>query len=226
LIEQLDCFTGGPVVFPDSIDDILPGQATDRDRPPHQRHEASIQPIVVSPAVILPPISTSHFMSVEMGMSQDKIGSTIPHDRLRVSFDGSSAHINDGPYLSEKQAIVSRVRDLGFRESTARAMLKMAHENRFKKNGPAQEFRVEYAPCVKNARDPYLTGEAPTAPVIPEPSYSQSGYMGTDGGWTPVGPYVNADGRNSTALGKLCMKFIAGGTGIFGIFLTIKTDRG
>ena len=45
------------------------------------------------------------------------------------------------------------------------------------------------------------------------------------GGWTPVGRYVNADGSNSTAQGKLYMKFIAGGTGTFGIFLTIKTDK-
>jgi hypothetical protein len=42
----------------------------------------------------------------------------------------------------------------------------------------------------------------------------------------PVGPYVNADGSNSTAQGKLYMKFIAGGTGTFGIFLMIKTDGG
>ena len=41
-----------------------------------------------------------------------------------------------------------------------------------------------------------------------------------------VAPYVNADGSNSTAQGKLYMKFIAGGTGTFGIFLTIKTDGG
>jgi len=42
----------------------------------------------------------------------------------------------------------------------------------------------------------------------------------------PVGPYVNADSSNSTAQGKLYMKFIAGGTGTFGIFLTIKTNGG
>ena len=41
-----------------------------------------------------------------------------------------------------------------------------------------------------------------------------------------LGPYVNADGSNSTAQGKLYMKFIAGGTGTFGIFLTITTDGG
>ena len=31
---------------------------------------------------------------------------------------------------------------------------------------------------------------------------------------------------NSTAQGMLYMKFIAGGTGTFGIFLTIKTNGG
>jgi hypothetical protein len=48
---------------------------------------------------------------------------------------------------------------------------------------------------------------------------------GSDGGWpTSPMPYVNADGAsNTTAKGKLYLKFTAGGTGTFGIFITIKT---
>ena len=48
---------------------------------------------------------------------------------------------------------------------------------------------------------------------------------GSDGGWVPIGVYVNADGGHSDASHKLYMKFTAGGTGTFSIFLTIKTSR-
>jgi hypothetical protein len=126
-----------------------------------------------------PPVSPAQILDVEMGLWRQKIGSTIPHDRLRVTFDGSSAHIDDGPYLSEKQAIAHLVRDKGFRENTARAMLKMACENQFKQGGPAQEFRVEYAPWVKYAANPYLLDEGAVAPSIPDPRYDQDSYMGS-----------------------------------------------
>ena len=126
-----------------------------------------------------PPITPGHVLDVEMGMWRQKIGSTIPHERLRVSFNGSNAHINDGPYLTEKQAIVSLVRDLGFREKAARAMLQEAYDNRFKKGGPSQEFRVEYAPWVKRA-DPYMTDEGPEAPGIPDARYTDGSFMSED----------------------------------------------
>ena len=51
------------------------------------------------------------------------------------------------------------------------------------------------------------------------------GSDGSDGGWTPVGPYVNADGGVSAAQQKLYMKFVAGGTGIFSIFITVRTFK-
>jgi hypothetical protein len=47
---------------------------------------------------------------------------------------------------------------------------------------------------------------------------------GSDGGWSFPTPYINADGASpTTAQGKLYLKFVAGGTGTFGIFITIKT---
>jgi hypothetical protein len=50
---------------------------------------------------------------------------------------------------------------------------------------------------------------------------------GSDGGWPAVPiQYVNADGTsNTTAQGKLYLKFIAGGAGTFGIFITVKTEK-
>jgi hypothetical protein len=127
-----------------------------------------------------PPISPAHILDVEMGMWRQKVGSTIPHDRLRVTFDGSNAHINGGPYLTEKRAIVHLVRDLGFREKAARIMLQEAYANRFKPGGATQEFRVEYAPWVKWAANPNLLDDAPVAPGIPDPTYDQDSYMGSD----------------------------------------------
>jgi hypothetical protein len=125
-----------------------------------------------------PPISPAQLIDIEMGLWQQKTGSTIPHDRMRVSFTGSSATIDGGPYLTEKQAIVQLVRDRGFRENAARAMLKMAYENRFKKGGPTQEFRVLYAPWVKQAAPPNpLLDSAPTAPGIPDPRYASNSFM-------------------------------------------------
>jgi hypothetical protein len=50
---------------------------------------------------------------------------------------------------------------------------------------------------------------------------------GSDGGWpTQPIPYVNADGTSgTTAQGKLYLKFMAGGAGTFGIFVTVETDN-
>jgi hypothetical protein len=127
-----------------------------------------------------PPVSTAHVMSIEMGMWRDKVGSTIPHHRIAIAFDGSRAAVNGRRSMTEKQAIVHLVRDHGFTEGVARNMLKMAEENRFKKPGPALEFRVEYAPWVKQARGPYMTDEGPTAPAIPDPTYSSGNFMNPD----------------------------------------------
>ena len=41
-----------------------------------------------------------------------------------------------------------------------------------------------------------------------------------------LGPYVNADGSNSTAQGKLYMKFEPKSNGTFAFFLRIKTGKG
>ena len=116
-----------------------------------------------------PPVSPGQVLDVEMGMWQHKIGSTIPHDRLRVTFNGSTAHINGGPDLTEKKAVVQLVRDLGFREKAARTMLREAYDNRFKPGGATQEFRVEYAPWVKYAANPNLLDDAPVAPGYSRP---------------------------------------------------------
>jgi hypothetical protein len=126
-----------------------------------------------------PPLSPAQMVDVELGLWQQKIGSTIPHDRLRLSYNGISAHINDGPYLNGRDALVSLVRDHGFREKVARQMLDLCYENRYRSGGAARDFRVEYAPWVKQA-DPYLTGsDAPSAPSIPEAQFGGDPFMGS-----------------------------------------------
>jgi len=120
----------------------------------------------------------------EVRVRTDRLGMTIPHDRLVIRFDGSSANIDGGGYLTEKQAIVHLVRDKGFTEKVARALLAEAQGNFAKKTGPMAEFRVEYAPWVKwamnkRAANPYLLDDSPIAPAIPDPRYDQDSYMGS-----------------------------------------------
>lgn len=125
-----------------------------------------------------PPISPAQVLDVELGLWRQKVGSTLPHARLRLYFDGHFARIDGGPDLTEKRALVTLVRDLGFREKVARELLDRCAAGRFKPGGPAREFRVEYAPWVKRA-DPYLTGQGPEAPAIPDPAYGDDPFLGS-----------------------------------------------
>jgi hypothetical protein len=126
-----------------------------------------------------PPIAPTNFLDVELGLWREKVGSTIPHHRISVRFDGSTARLDGGPALTETQAVVRMVRDLGFREKAARAMLGLARANDAKPGGPVAEFRVEYAPWVKHAANPNLLDDSPVAPSIPDPRYDQDSYMGS-----------------------------------------------
>ena len=83
---------------------------------------------------------------------------------LKVGYVHDRVMVNDQPFTKDA-ALIHLVVDHGLRETEARAMLKLAADQRYQRD-PFIVGRVKYA-------DPYLTDRQPGAPGIPEPFMSQ-----------------------------------------------------
>ena len=91
---------------------------------------------------------------------------------LKVWTDGLSAQINNGPVRSKQATLFELIREYGFREKTAKELIKQADEA--SRKGRRFECRVKYAQGYP------MLGPGPSAPAIPEPQY---GYDASHGGY-------------------------------------------
>lgn len=91
---------------------------------------------------------------------------------LKIYCDGEHISINAGPLTPKKAGLFELIKDYGFREKTARHMIRESETNR--RRGKPFITHVKYAQGY-----PQL-GPGPSAPAIPEPQY---GYDATYGGY-------------------------------------------
>lgn len=113
-----------------------------------------------------PPIQPGKLLDATMQIMKKTASLKVAADELGYSINGSRV-------VREIPALVHLVRDHGLREDIGRHILKEARAN-FRGLRAPFECRVKYA-------NPYLTGQGPSAPAIPEPEmggYNPMGFQG------------------------------------------------
>lgn len=90
---------------------------------------------------------------------------------LKLWTDGNDISINSGPLKSKQAGLIELIRDYGFREKTARHLIRETEINHHR--GKPSFFRVKYAQGYP------MLGPGPGAPSIPPQEY---GYDGSYGG--------------------------------------------
>lgn len=116
-----------------------------------------------------PPLMPGNLADAQLALLQKTAALIVTHTGARVRIDSlhrKTAEVN----LSQKQALISLVKSHGFREATARDILKQAAAKR------KYEFRVKYADPYGN---PMMINSAPSAPSDPGPVMGGESIMGT-----------------------------------------------
>jgi hypothetical protein len=151
------------------------GKAQDK-REEKERKEDEVDPTRTKPDLAGaseegPEFILGDALDIQMGILAKTAALALRHDGIRVAID-------DGPRLLRKEAIVHLVRDRGFRETAAGAMVDEAV--RLGRLQKAAEFRVKYAAGYPGGGDddPYLTHGGPRAPGIDDELPSADGIMG------------------------------------------------
>lgn len=104
--------------------------------------------------------------TIAHGTPQDALRAVYAETQaFKIHYDGGSFSINGKQARTHVPTLVALVRDHGFREADARFLMKRAEAKQ------VYRCRVKYA-------NPYLTEQGPSAPVIPEPEYSDYNPMG------------------------------------------------
>lgn len=104
------------------------------------------------------PLRPGNYVDAELGIM-------VKTSALKLHYDGHEFSINNKQASSPLSTVVQLVRDHGFRENTARELMKRAMAQR------TFRCRVKYA-------TPYLTQDGPTAPNIPDPPYGDNNILG------------------------------------------------
>lgn len=110
-----------------------------------------------------PPIEPGNAVDLEIGIHKASATLKIWNDGLEVELNSRR--------MPAKAAFVSLIRDHGFTEGVARAMLKEAQQA-WIGGRRALQYHVKYA-------SPFLTEQGPSAPNFPEPSMGADSFMGS-----------------------------------------------
>ena len=113
------------------------------------------------------PILPGNISDVELNL----LGKTA---EFSIYNNGTDIQINGGKQLSQLDGLITLVRDHGFAEDVARGIIKRSA--RLKKFA----CRVIYPEYIKQAADPYLAGQGPSAPSFPPTPYAGESFMGNN----------------------------------------------
>jgi len=115
-----------------------------------------------------PPIRPGDLVDAHLMMMQKTAELTIYNDGIDVEINTQR--------MKPLGGLLHLVRDHGFREDTAKEMLKQASRQR------KARFRVIYPDyLLKQAADPFLAGQGPTAPTFPTPPMGADSFFGGGG---------------------------------------------
>jgi hypothetical protein len=147
--------SGGDVWIPEGFKVIkLKDPPKWRKDMPDREHDGQTDPA---------PINPGNLVDAELSIMKKTAELTIYNDGLEIELNGKR--------MQPKQALISLVRDHGFREQQSRELLKRAEQQ------TKIRCRVNYADYIKQAQDPML-GFGPGAPSIPEPPMGSNEIMG------------------------------------------------
>ena len=147
--------SGGDVWVPEGFKVIkLKDPPKWRKDMPDREHDGQTDPA---------PINPGNLLDAELSIMKKTAELTIYNDGLEIELNGKR--------MQPKQALISLVRDHGFREQQSRELLKRAEQQ------TKIRCRVHYADYIKQAQDPML-GFGPGAPTIPEPPMGANEIMG------------------------------------------------
>ena len=149
----------------------LSAEKSKEDAKPEKEEHDPCVPVACGPCGMgssskIPPIRPGNLVDAEMALFTKTAG-------LKIAHNGTEVWINDSAPLTPITALISLVREHGFREDVSRHMLKQASAKR------VLRVRVKYA--FGGGGSPYMIDSAPSAPSFPEPDRGGGNPMGFQG---------------------------------------------